>query len=61
MRDAVYYMEVRWLICGRMLKNLSDLKSETELFVEMKRKNFLAFVIRTGRGTLHFVLTLLKT
>jgi hypothetical protein len=36
--DALYYTEVRWLSRGRMLKRVYVLKSETELFLEMKVK-----------------------
>jgi hypothetical protein len=38
--DAVYYTEVRWLSLDRMLTSVYDLKSEIELFMEMKGKHF---------------------
>jgi len=33
--DVLYYTEVHWLNCGRMLKHGHDMKSETELFLEL--------------------------
>jgi len=38
--DALYYMQVCWLGCGQMLRHMYDLKSEIELFQEMKGKHF---------------------
>jgi hypothetical protein len=37
-RDAPCYKEINWLIRGWMLKSVRDLKSETELFLEMEGK-----------------------
>jgi hypothetical protein len=36
--DALLYTKVRWLRLGRMLKHVCELKPETEVFLEMKRK-----------------------
>jgi hypothetical protein len=50
--DALYYTELRWLSCDRMLKCAYELKSEIEVFVETKGNFSLSLMTVFGGMTL---------
>jgi hypothetical protein len=50
------YRGIHWLICGRMLIHVYDLKSETELFQILKESFHLSIIIMNGYVIMHSVL-----
>ena len=43
LEDIVYYTEIRWLSCGKMLKRVFDLRNEIQTFMEEKGKPIVEF------------------
>ena len=57
--ELLYYTEVRWLSCGKVLKHFFPLRNEISLFVETKNKPIPLLADSTFQCNLAFLTVLL--